>query len=147
MDINLTTPALLFPAISLLMLAYTNRFLGLATVIRTLHANYQTSPNPVFLKEIDNLRTRILLIRDMQLLGLLSLLLCTLCMFVFFAGFIHTGTLIFGASLIAMILSLCFSLWEIFLSVGALNLHLQDIEQTEKNHSPVTNNTPNASSL
>jgi hypothetical protein len=39
-QLSLTTPALLFSAISLLLLAYTNRFLAYASVVRNLHARY-----------------------------------------------------------------------------------------------------------
>src|SRR5258708_28104846 len=74
MDINITTPAVLFPAVSLLLLAYTNRFLALASVIRKLHADYKASPSPHFLSQIQNLRRRIRLVRNMQFFGVLSLL-------------------------------------------------------------------------
>jgi hypothetical protein len=129
MEINLTTPALLFPAISLLMLAYTNRFLGLAGVIRSLHANYETSSNPKYLAQIENLRRRIKLTRDMQACGVVSLLLCTVCMFLIFEGLAVAGQILFGGSLVAMISSLVLSLWEIQMSVGALDHHLLDLEK------------------
>lgn len=128
MEIDLTTPALLFPAVSLLLLAYTNRFLGLASVVRSLHASYQSSPDPVYLVQIDNLKRRIRLIRDMQLLGVTSLTLCTVCMFALFRGWLHAGQWIFGASLVFMTLSLLFSLREIFISVAALDVQLRDLE-------------------
>jgi hypothetical protein len=38
MELPITTPALLFPAISLLMISYTARFLHLANLARSLHA-------------------------------------------------------------------------------------------------------------
>jgi hypothetical protein len=127
MQIDLTTPALLFPAISLLLLAYTNRFLGLATVVRSLHASYKAAPDPSYLNQIRNLQRRIRLIRDMQLLGVTSLLLCTISMFVLFNGGTKAGQVIFGASLVFMALSLLYSLREIFISVGALNVQLRDL--------------------
>ena len=99
MDITLTTPALLFPALSLLLLAYTNRFLGLSTVIRNLHADYQRSPNPNLLGQIDNLRYRVVLIRNMQIVGAASILGCVVCMLVLFFGLIELGKGIFIASL------------------------------------------------
>ena len=128
MVFNLTTPALLFPAISLLLLAYTNRFLALAALVRDLHARYQEDPSQVLIGQIANLRYRITLIKNMQAAGVISLLLCTLCMFVLFAGLILPGKIIFGASLILMIVSLGLSAREIQVSVDALNLHLQDLE-------------------
>jgi hypothetical protein len=134
MEINITTPALLFPAISLLMLAFTNRFLGLASVIRNLHATYKTFPDPKYLGQIGNLRRRIYLTRSMQFWGLASLILCTVCMFVLFAKQQILGKYLFAGSLICMIISLCVSVVEIQMSIGALDLHLQDIEKEETEH-------------
>lgn len=128
MDIDLTTPALLFSTISLLLLAYTNRFLSLASIIRKLHADYKQSPDPVYLDQIANLRRRVNLIRDMQLLGVGSLLSCTVCMAALFADLQLVGKIIFGFSLLLMAGSLTLSMIEIRISVGALNLHLRDME-------------------
>ena len=132
MDFDLTTPALLFPAISLLMLAYTNRFLALANVIRSLHADYKTTPNPSYLKQIDNLRRRIRIIRNMQFAGIFSLLLCIICMLLLFYELAMPAEIIFSIGLLSMIFSLILSLVEIQISVGALDLHLQDIEHPEQ---------------
>jgi len=93
MEITLTTPALLFPAISLLLLAFTNRFLALANLIRQLHANYKTAPDELLFGQIANLRHRINLIRDMQAYGVSSLLLCVVSMFALFLGWLRTASL------------------------------------------------------
>jgi hypothetical protein len=129
MDINLTTPALLFPAISLLLLAYTNRFLTLATLIRTLHAKYKEDPHDVLLGQIKNLRKRVILIRNMQAFGVISLLLCVVCMFLLFANEQIAGRYTFGVSLILLIISLGLSVYEIQISVRALKLQLSDMEE------------------
>jgi len=129
MQIDLTTPALLFSTISLLLLAYTNRFLGLASVIRKLHADHSETPNQIYLTEIANLRRRVYLIRDMQTLGVCSLLACTLCMGALFLGWMDLGKIIFGGSLILMASSLTLSIVEIRISVGALDVHLKDLEK------------------
>lgn len=129
MEINVTTPALLFPAISLLLLAFTNRFLTLANLIRDLHARYKIDRNEVYIGEIANLRYRIRLIRDMQAFGIASLLFCVVSMFALFAGWLVIGKWIFGFSLVLMMIALALSLREIQVSVGALDLHLQDMEQ------------------
>jgi hypothetical protein len=128
MEITISTPALLFPAISLLLLAFTNRFLTLANLIRDLHARYKVEQNEVFVGQIANLKYRIRLIRDMQAFGVGSLLLCTVSMFTLFAGWIVVGKWIFGFSLILMMIALALSLREIQVSVGALDLHLEDME-------------------
>ena len=131
MDLNLTTPALLFPAISLLLLAYTNRFVTLAGLIRDLHARHKAQPDTIILQQIANLRTRVFLIRDMQGLGIGSLFLCVLCMFLLFVGKTEVAGYVFGISLLLMLGSLALMLREIALSVVALNLHLGDLEHDE----------------
>ena len=132
MDINVTTPALLFPAITLLLLAYTNRFLTLATLVRSLHKNYKENPNIVLLGQIENMRKRVHLIKHMQGVGIASLFLCVLCMFLLFAGLIELGNYVFGLSIIVLLISLVLSLKEIAISVDALELHLSDIESSPK---------------
>ncbi len=132
MHIDLTTPALLFSTISLLLLAYTNRFLSLATIIRKLHADHLATPSQIYLDQISNLRQRVNLIRDMQTLGVGSLLACTLCMTSLFVGWMTIGKVIFAFSLALMVGSLTLSIIEIRMSVGALDLHLSDIEQDKK---------------
>ena len=128
---DLTTPAVLFPAISLLLLAYTNRFLGLASVIRGLHDRYQAKPDRLIAAQIGNLRFRVLLIRNMQIAGVLSLFVCVTCMMLLFAGQHLLAMIAFGFSLLLMAVSLAISLVEIQISVNALNLQLQDLEGTE----------------
>ncbi len=135
MDFNLTTPAILFPAVSLLLLAYTNRFLALAAVIRKLHADYKARPDPGYLGQIENLRWRIRIVRNMQFAGVFSLLLCTICIFLIFCGLLLPAEMIFVVSMLSMMTSLVLSLVEIQTSVRALDLHLQDIEQPEDGHS------------
>jgi len=131
MEFDLATPALLFPAISLLMLAYTNRFLALAAVIRQLHADYKAKPDPIFLKQIANLRRRIRLTRNMQFSGVFSLLLCIVCMTLLFFELVVPAEIVFAVGMISMIASLVLSLIEIQMSVGALDLHLHDLEHPE----------------
>lgn len=130
MNIDVTTPALLFPAISLLLLAYTNRFLTLATLIRSLHQNYKENPNHVLLGQIENMRKRVHLIKHMQGVGIASLFLCVLCMFLLFSGQTELGKYTFGLSLIVLLVSLILSLREIAISVDALDMHLSDIESS-----------------
>lgn len=128
MELGLATPALLFPAISLLLLAYTNRFLTLANLIRELHKSYKANPEQIILAQISNLRYRVVLIRNMQVYGIASFFLCVLCMFVLFAGQELLGKLIFGVSLVALMVSLGISFREIQVSVDALNYRLSDLE-------------------
>ena len=129
MQLSITTPALLFPAISLLMLAYTNRFLALANLIRTLHDKYRKDPaRKDIVTQIKNLRTRIRLIRSMQALGVLSFMFCVVCMYTIFRGWDEASYIIFAVSILCFMISLFNSLVEITLSMRALEVELSDIE-------------------
>jgi hypothetical protein len=128
MELTLSTPALLFPAISLLLLAYTNRFLTLANLTRELHKRYKESADENVKQQIHNLRYRIGIIRNMQAFGVASFFCCVLCMFVLFAGFFETGKWIFGVSLLLMLVSLALSLREIQVSIDALMLEVSDVD-------------------
>ncbi len=130
--LTLTTPALLFSAISLLLLAYTNRFLAIASLVRSLHARYKENPSNVLLGQIANLKKRINLIRSMQIYGLASLLLCVICMFLVYIEWQLVAEVIFGIALVLLIISLAISIWEINISVKALNLHISDLEETSR---------------
>ena len=126
----ITTPALLFPAISLLMISYTTRFLHLANLARSLHALKPGAPEPTVLDQIKNIRKRILLIRNMQATGISSLLLCVICMCLLFEGQVHIAQALFIASLaLTLSVSLLLSLGEIWISVDALNVHLRGIAE------------------
>lgn len=129
-EININTPALLFPAITLLMLAYTNRFLSLASLVRKLHDEYQRGEKERnILRQIKNIRSRLNLIRYMQGLGIMSFLCCVLCMYVIFRGWMELAHWIFAASLIFLLVSILLSLVEINKSTKALELVLSDIEE------------------
>jgi len=132
MEMTLTTPAMLFPAISLLLLAYTNRFLAIAGLVRNLYDRYQAKPEQKIQAQIDNLRYRLGLIRNMQVFGISSLLLCVLCMFVLFLGLVQFGQGIFAFSLLLMLISLGLSLREIQVSNRALRFQLEDLEEKLK---------------
>jgi hypothetical protein len=132
MDINLNTPALLFPAISLVMLAYTNRFLALSSTVRALHTLYAKHENKkVIHGQIKNLRYRLKLIRQMQILGVFSFLCSILCMYTIYSEHLIIANWIFAIGMLSFAASLCISLMEINLSNKALELELSDIEGLE----------------
>ncbi|MFN4286811.1 MAG: DUF2721 domain-containing protein [Lacibacter sp.] len=133
MELSITTPALLFPAITLLMLAYTNRFLALASLIRKLHDEYMQEESSILKRQISNLHIRIRMIRNMQALGVLSFLLCVICMYLIFTGHALAAKTVFAASLLSLVLSLIFSLIEIWKSTRALDLELSDMELKRQN--------------
>lgn len=132
MEITLTTPALLFPAISLLLLAYTNRFLAIANMIRQLHRKYLEHPESILEGQLKNLRGRLYLIRMMQLAGVLSLVLCVVAMIFIYSNVYDLGRITFGISLLSFLLSLLVSLREIQLSTKALEIELSDMELGSK---------------
>ena len=127
-QLTLTTPALLFSAISLIMLAYTNRFLAYAAVVRSLKDKYLAKQDQTLVQQIDNLRKRLYLTRSMQIFGISSLLLCVLTMFLIYIEQHLIAVWVFGVALILLILSLAFLIREIQISVQALEHHLGDIE-------------------
>lgn len=128
-ELNLSTPALLFSAVSLILLAYTNRFLSYAQLVRTLKEQYVQKHSDVTAAQIDNLRRRLYLTRGMQVLGISSLFLCVITMFLIYIGFHTTAVYVFGVALLLLIASLGISIWEIHISVKALEIHLRDMEK------------------
>jgi len=132
MQVDLTTPALLFPAISLLLLAYTNRFLAIGTLIRQLHKMYVQESKSILEGQLKNLRNRLHLIRLMQFFGVSSLLLCVLAMFFIYLKVGQWGSYIFGISLVFLLISLIISIREILISTKALEIELSDMELGKK---------------
>jgi Protein of unknown function (DUF2721) len=134
-ELNINTPALLFPAITLLMLAYTNRFLSLASLVRKLHSEYiKGGREKNVLNQIKNIRSRLNLIRYMQGFGILSFFCCVLCMYVIFRNNMQMAHIIFAFSLIFLLTSIVLSLIEINKSTKAIELELSDIEELDKNN-------------
>lgn len=130
LEISINTPALLFPAITLLMLAYTNRFLSLAALVRNLHSEYNRGEKEKnILNQIKNIRTRLNLIRYMQSFGVLSFLCCVICMYLIFRNWMVMAHWVFAISLLFLLLSIILSLIEINKSTRALELQLSDIEE------------------
>ncbi|MBC7438737.1 MAG: DUF2721 domain-containing protein [Flavobacterium sp.] len=129
MTLHIETPALLFSATSLILLAYTNRFLTIATIVRGLKINYQTKESENILLEIKNLNLRLTLIRNMQLFGVLSLFLSVFAMLLLFLEQQVAGIYLFCASMLSLLVSLGISFWEISISVDALKLHLSDLNK------------------
>ena len=137
MEIDITTPALLFPAISLLLLAYTNRFLTTGQLIRQLKGSVIDGDYSTIQDQIGNLSQRVKLIILMQVFGVASILMCTISMISFFYQMQSLGNKSFLFSLLLMVLSLLISLWEIVISGKALGFELQhmgkDVSKSKRN--------------
>ena len=128
MSISITTPALLFPAISVLFLAYANRFLAIASRIREQHNLFNKTKSPINKKQIESLRQRIRFIIAMQLLAVTGIIGCIITMGLIFFGLQDYGTVAFGISMLFIILSLLTSIGELLISTKALNIELEDME-------------------
>ena len=132
MEITLTTPAILFPAISLLLLAYTNRFLAIASIVRTLVNRVEVRQDANILGQISNLQLRVRLIKAMQALGIASLFCCVLAIIQLYFGFLFIGKISFAGALFLMLGSLAVSFWEIMLSGVALRSELERVLESRQ---------------
>jgi hypothetical protein len=137
MEMTITTPSLLFPAISLLMLAYTNRFVVLANVIRQLSKLEEAPDQDIIIRQIDNLRRRLAVIRSMQAFGVISFVFCTLSMFSLLLNWPVLGQFLFANSLILLVFSLLFSFYEVNISTQAINIELERFDKVLANKKAV----------
>jgi hypothetical protein len=129
MELQLSTPALLFSAITLMMLAYTNRFLAIANLIRGLHQKYKANPEEnVLVGQIQNLKKRLSMIKYMQLFAVVSFLLCVVCMYLIFIEEKSAANYVFIGSMLCLLISLLISFVEILISTQALKLEIKDME-------------------
>ena len=130
MTLEITTPAVLFPTVSLLLLAYTNRFLALTAIVRQMDSSGE---NKHEFYQVKNLRKRLNYIKKMQYFGVSSLLMCAISMLFLFFQIDFVGKISFAISLVSLIISLLFSLLEIQISLEALRIHLNYNSENEKN--------------
>jgi Protein of unknown function (DUF2721) len=127
MELTITTPTVLFPAVSLLLLAYTNRFLHLSALVRKLHSDWLTGKDPVLRAQVRNLKWRIDLTRWCQAFGVMSLLGCLCSLLLLMTTVEVIGVVIFAVSVLLMAISLILALWEILISGKALELYLDQM--------------------
>ncbi|MEZ0486638.1 DUF2721 domain-containing protein [Fibrella aquatica] len=129
MELSISTPALLFSTVSLLMIAFTNRFLAIASLIRDLHDKFRTNPETVYVDQIKNLHRRLKLIRNIQILAVMSLLVSAVCMALIFWNEPVAASYLFGLALVLQISALVISVLEISISINALQIELSDMEK------------------
>ena len=129
MNIEITTPALLFPAITILFLAYSNRFLTIATRIREKHELFNKTQSPIAQKQIVSFRQRLRFIVAMEMFAVLGIISCTVAMGFIFYGLQQAGNFAFATSILFIILSLLASIVELIFSTKALNIELADMQQ------------------
>lgn len=129
MQLTLSIPALLFPAISLTMLAYNARYLAIAALIRNLHSEYSKDATAPLKKQIEQLRKRLDIIKNMQATAIISFLLAAVTMFLVYVELEVWANVIFGISLVFLMISLILSLIEVQLSTKALGIQLKNMEE------------------
>jgi len=128
MQLTLSIPALLFPAISLTMLAYNARYLAIANLIRQLYKQFEATEAAPIKKQIDMLRKRLEIIKNMQASAIISFLLAAVTMFLVYVELSIWANIIFGISLVFLMVSLILSLIEVQLSTKALGIQLRNME-------------------
>lgn len=131
-ELTLITPTFIFSAISLIFLAYTNRFLSYAALVRGLKDSYMEEPTAITRRQINNLRKRLKLIKRMQVFGIVSLLLCVATMFLIYVEYQIVAAYVFGVALVCLIISLSYSIWEIMISAKSLELYLSDMHKAKE---------------
>lgn len=132
-ELTLTTPSIMFSAISLIMLAYTNRFMAYAQLVRNLKDEFSQTHTKIAEKQLYNLTKRLYLVRSMQIFGVLSLLLCVLCTLFIYVNMHISAVVTFSTALILLAISLAISIKELLISVKALEYHLDDLKNNTKN--------------
>ncbi len=131
MQLSMSIPALLFPAISLTMLAYNARYLAIAALIRQLHSAFENKPSENLSLQISNLRKRLRLIKNMQAIAIISFLTSVITMFLLYVESMNLANIVFGFSLICLMVSLFLSLVEVQISTKALSIRLDSLEGAE----------------
>jgi len=131
-ELTLITPTFLFSAISLILLAFTNRFLSYAQLVRTLKDRYMEDHSAITHAQIMNLRKRLYLTKNMQVFGVASLLMCVVTMFLIYLGFQVISGYVFGVAILLLIISLSLSVWEIQISSKSLEIYLSNMENAHK---------------
>lgn len=132
MEITLTTPAILFSTVSLLYVAYSTRFVAISNLIRSLKIRFEEGHEIAVLQQLENLRLRVLLIRNMQLTGVVSLIVSAISMVFIYVGEQNIGFIFFGISLLFLIYSMLLAAREIWISVISLNIELDSLEELNK---------------
>jgi len=130
MNLNISDPAILFPGISLLFLAYTNRYLAIANIIRQLNQVIDNNFDENRERQIQGLLVRVQLIRYMQLFGILAFIFCTLSTGALLLNLDSIALISFGSSIFFLFVSLCASFLEVAKSGDGLRI---EIERTHPN--------------
>lgn len=124
--LELSTPALVFPALSVLMLAYTNKFIAISKRVRALHAEHLKNPSKRVHKQIKSLDKRMKYIRNMQICALSGFSSNIISIAMIFVGLDLFAMIFFSLGLILVLCSLIICIIEIYLSVQAMSVLLEE---------------------
>ena len=137
MVLDLTTSALLFPAIPLLMITFGTRFTVVSELIRKIHDEYAADIDlddvraKRMLGEISALKKRLWMIQINQTLSSLSFFFNLLPMFALYMGNQNLAKTIFGIALALLMLAVVLFIIEISIAVRSLNLQLSDLDTND----------------
>ncbi|WP_028665535.1 DUF2721 domain-containing protein [Runella zeae] len=129
MELSISTPAILFSTVSLMMIAFTNRYLAIASLIRELHDKFRVTPDVNYVEQIKHLHRRVHIIRNIQFIIVTSLLLSAISMLFIYLHYQSAAQMLFFVALLLQIAALGLSVWEISLSIHALKIELSDMEE------------------
>ncbi len=122
---TLQTPTYVFSAISLLMIAYTSRYVAISQVIRHLSESAPGSDSRVEC-QIRSLMKRVKYIRNMQITALIGFCANIMTMILIVLGIDFLIAPLFIAGLVLILVSLGICIMEIALSAQALSISLSD---------------------
>ena len=136
-QMTFSTPAILFSTVSLLFIAFTNRYIAISGLVRDLHADFSKDKTRDIIAQIKNLRVRLKLIQTMQTFSIISLLFSSASMFLIFFDYQSAAKTLFGLGLVAQFIALSLSAWEVSISTKALNIELSDMELEDASINPI----------
>lgn len=129
MEISINTPAILFPAFSLLMLVYTNRFLAVGSLVRELIMQQEKNETDHYLyDQIKNLKKRLTLIKNMQEWSVAGYLFTVASIYLIYIGQPSYGEYAFALAVLTFSISLMLLLVEVYYSTGALQIALSKFD-------------------
>ena len=137
MVLDLTTAALVLPAIPFLMLTFGTRFTVVTELIRKIHDEYAANIDlddvraKRMLGEISTLKKRLLMIQVNQTLASLSFFVNLSTVFSLYMGNQYLAKLLFGIVLGLLMLAIILFIIEIGIATKSLNLHLSDLDSNK----------------
>ena len=130
-DLNFWYPALLFPAIPLMMIVFGNRYSSLSKLIRDLHDRVlkEDEVRDKFTELIELLTDRLFLVKSMQTLAGLAFIANLLTIFFRYIDVPSVAFSLFGVATILLSAAILLFVIEIQKSSSALSKHISDLKK------------------